>query len=60
MKRSGSTDPRIHEVAELQLEKLIADLNRQLALYWSASGAQQQIGKLYVSGGCAVGEWHAG
>lgn len=53
LKRSPAAESGVREATERQLDRLTSDLNRQLALFWSASGAQQQISKIYISGGVA-------
>ena len=44
----------LREVVDSQVEQVAVELNRQLTFFWNASGAEDNIERIYLAGGAAA------
>ena len=51
---AGEASPEVLELLDQKLDFVITEINRQLGFYWNASGAEEGISKIYVTGGGAL------
>ena len=47
----SSTDPKLTEVITKARKSLVSDLDRQIRIMWNASGADEDISSIFLSGG---------
>ena len=52
--KSAASDPKVEAAIKKQLEQSANEFNRQLSFFWSASGADDGIDQIMLSGGGAV------
>lgn len=51
---AGADVEVVHEILDRKVEYVASELNRQLSLFWNASGAEEGIDKIMVTGGGAL------
>ena len=52
--KSSASDPKVEAAIKKQLEQAANEFNRQLSFFWSASGADDGIDQIMLSGGAAL------